>query len=73
MEQYLLHDKKGYYWIWFRNESGKPELNGPHPIPMINLKPIETDNPLSFDPKVRASNDCSRRKRERLFGFLDEL
>jgi hypothetical protein len=52
MEQYLLHDKLGYYWIWYRgSKDERPNLNGPHSEKMINLPVIEVDNPISFKPK----------------------
>ncbi len=57
MEQYHLRDKKGYYWIWFRPDpDSKPQLNGPHMEPMINLPIIEVENPLGFKPQ-EAPND----------------
>ena len=49
MVTYLLQDKLGYYWIWYR-ENGKPKLNGPHSEKMLNLPVIQVDNPLSFKP-----------------------
>lgn len=49
MRQYLLKCKQ-YYFIWYEPEPGKPQLNGPHMEPMINLPVIEVDNPLAFKP-----------------------
>lgn len=51
MEQYLLKDEKGYFWIWYRAEpDGEARLNGPHSEPMISLPEIAVDNPLAFKP-----------------------
>lgn len=50
VEQYLLQTPEGYYFIWYRDENGKPSLNGPHSEKMINLPVIKVQNPLSFEP-----------------------
>jgi len=53
IETYLLRDKKGYYWIWYKvPEEKKAQLNGPHSEKILNLPIIEVDNPLSFSQKT---------------------
>lgn len=54
VEDYLLRDSRGYYWIWYRaTPEDKPRLAGPHLEPMINPEvkpPIDVINPQDFIP-----------------------
>jgi len=52
MRTYLLIDPFGYYWVWYCDENGKIEINGPHSEKTINLDPINVENPFWFKPDV---------------------
>lgn len=52
VEQYMLQDKEGKYWVWTKeNAALPPELKGPFDEKLVNLPVVEVDNPAQFSPE----------------------
>lgn len=51
MKQYLLQSPDSYFWLWWEDERGQPQLGGPYSAPVVNLPVIQVENPVGFIPK----------------------